>query len=384
MNKAINVIVAAIFLSQMLGCQSKENKTSLTGPLNDIQKIDSLFMSQHQQDLFHGGVVITHKSKILYENYLGLANRSWNIPVEKDVKFDIASVNKSMIAALTLKAVEDGLLKLDDKLVNLLSDFSYDGRFNHEINLHHLLSHSSGLPDYEGVTENLQMNDFLNFKRLRFTNEEYVNFISNIEPVGKPDEQFYYSNFAYHLVAIIIEKTYAKPFGEVLKENLTGPLGLNNTVSESINEITIPRLAQGYNYQEASGQWNQNPFIDLSLGRRIFSTAADLNRWARVMDNPGYLNAASLQLMQQNHLAQISKSVSYGYGWVVFDKENKSEKGDLGITKPYIIHGGKTDGYKAMLININKGEYVISFLSNAGDRTREMQLAQKIINILIK
>lgn len=384
MNKAINVIVAAIFLSQMLGCQSKENKTSLTGPSNDIQKIDSLFMSQHQQDLFHGGVVITHKSKTLYENYLGLANRSWNIPVEKDVKFDIASVNKSMIAALTLKAIEDGLLKLDDKLVNLLSDFSYDGRFNHEITLHHLLSHSSGLPDYEGVTENLQMNGFQNFKRLRFTNEEYVNFISKIEPVSKPDEQFYYSNFAYHLVAIIIEKTYAKPFGEVLKENLTGPLGLNNTVSESINEITIPRLAQGYNYQEASGQWNQNPFIDLSLGRRIFSTAADLNRWARVMDNPGYLNAASLQLMQQNHLAQISKSVSYGYGWVVFDKENKSEKGDLGIAKPYIIHGGKTDGYKAMLININKGEYVISFLSNAGDRTREMQLAQKIINILIK
>jgi len=103
-----------------------------------------------------------------------------------------------------------------------------------------------------------------------------------------------------------------------------------------------------------------------------------------VMDNPGYLNAASLQLMQQNHLAQISKSVSYGYGWVVFDKENKNEKGDLGITKPYIIHGGKTDGYKAMLININKGEYVISFLSNAGNRTREMQLAQKIINILMK
>lgn len=76
--------------------------------------------------------------------------------------------------------------------------------------------------------------------------------------------------------------------------------------------------------------------------------------------------------------------MSYSYGWVVFDKDNRGEMGDLGISRPYIIHGGSTDGYKAMLININRGEYVISFLSNVGDLTQEMQLAQKIINILIK
>jgi hypothetical protein len=58
--------------------------------------------------------------------------------------------------------------------------------------------------------------------------------------------------------------------------------------------------------------------------------------------------------------------------------------GDLGIDTPYIIHGGSTDGYKAMLININQGAYVISFLSNVGNRTNEMQLAQKITKILMK
>ena len=384
MKKTINVIVVAIFLSQISGCQTEENKTPLTGLPNQIQKIDSLFRSQNFQDLFHGGVVITHNTKIIYENYLGIADRSWNIPVDKNVRFDIASVNKSMIAALTLKAVEKGLLKLDDKLVTLLSDFSYQGQFDKEITLHHLLSHTSGLPDYREVNKNLKKNDFLKFKRLHFTNEEYVNFISKIKPVNKPGQQFYYSNFGYHLVAIILEETYGKPFEQVLKENLTKPLGLKNTVSESKNEIVIPQLAEAYNYQEATGQWNKNPFIDLSLGRRIFSTAADLNRWAQVMDNPGYLSTASLELMRQNHVSQISKSMSYSYGWVVFDKDNRGEMGDLGISKPYIIHGGSTDGYKAMLININRGEYVISFLSNVGDLTQEMQLAQKIINILIK
>ncbi|MEZ5041844.1 MAG: hypothetical protein R2828_18255 [Saprospiraceae bacterium] len=111
-------------------------------------------------------------------------------------------------------------------------------------------------------------------------------------------------------------------------------------------------MAQAYTYQTSTGQWLENPFIDLSLSRRIFSTAADLNRWAQVMDNPGWLTEVSLNLIKQNHQSGIGDKVNYGYGWVVFDQKNKREMGDLGISKPYIIHGGSTDGYKSMLINI--------------------------------
>lgn len=380
--KKLHLLLGVFGISIIIGCQPKENKPPNGETAIQVQRIDSLFKSRYQQDLFHGGVVITQNRETLYENYLGLADRSWGVPFDKDVKLDIASVNKSMIAALALKAVEEGLLDLDDKLEELLSDFSYKGHFHSGITLHHLLGHSAGLADYDGVTEELQQDNFLKFKRSRFTDEEYVNFISSIEPISEPGKQFYYSNFAYHLVAIIIAKTYEKPFAQVLEEKLTIPLGLNNTVSEGKNEIVIPKLAQAYTYQEATGQWLENPFIDLSLSRRIFSTVSDLNRWAQVMDNPGWLTDASLKLMKQNHQSEISKKFSYGYGWVVFDRENKSVMGDLAIAKPYIIHGGSTDGYKSMLININNGEYVISFLSNVGNRTNEMQLAQKIVNIL--
>jgi len=380
--KKLFLLFCVWWMTILIGCQPKGNNPPKGTILTPTKQIDSLFRSHYQQDRFQGGVVITQNGVTLYENYLGLADRSWSIPFDKDVKLDIASVNKSMIAALALKAVEEGLLKLEDKLVDLLSVFSYEGHFHSEITLHHLLSHSSGLADYDGVAEEFQKDNYLQFKRSRFTDKEYVNFISSIESISKPGKQFYYSNFAYHLVAIIIAKTYEKPFAQVLEEKLTIPLGLNNTVSEGKNEIVIPKLAQAYTYQEATGQWLENPFIDLSLSRRIFSTASDMNRWAQVMDNAGWLTENSLTLMKQNHLAGISKDFTYGYGWVVFDNDNKSLMGDLGIAKPYIIHGGSTDGYKSMLININNGEYVISFLSNVGNRTNEMQLAQKIVNIL--
>lgn len=378
--KIITALSLVMFLFLSNGCQNKKKEVL---PLY-IQKIDSLFNVHYSQDLFHGGVVITHNGETVYESYLGLANRGWDIPFDKDVKFDIASVNKSIIAALVLKAVEEGRLNLEDKLVDVLSGFSYDGSFHPEITLHHMLSHSSGLPDYNGVAEDLKINHFLPFKRQRFTNESYIDFISKIEPINTPGQQFYYSNFAYHLLSIVLEETYQKPFSRILEEKLTRPLGLKSTVSESKNEAVISKLAKAYNYQEETGQWHQNQFIDLSLGRRIFSTASDLNRWAMVMDNPGWLKAKSLKLMQQNHLAEIDTNFSYGYGWVVIDGENKSRMVDLGIKQPYIIHGGSTEGYKAMLININRGEFVISFLSNVGNRTEEVQLAQQIVNILIK
>lgn len=368
----------------MIGCLPKEAHLSNGEQVTTSKRIDTLFKSHFEQGLFHGGVVITQYGEKVYENYLGLADRSWGIPFDKDVKFDIASLNKSMIAALALKAVEEERLKLDDRLVDLLSGFTYQGQFHPDITLHHLLSHSAGLADYDRVDEALKQDNFLKFKRSRFTNETYVDFISQLTPIGKPGKQFHYSNFAYHLVAIILADIYSKPFAEVLKEKLTVPLGLKNTLSEGLNEIVIPRLAEAYSYQASSEKWLKNPFIDLSLSRRIFSTPADLNRWAQVMDKPGWLTELSLNLMKQNHIKDLNQDFTYGYGWVIFDEENKSKMGDLGISKPYIIHGGSTDGYKAMLININQGEYVISFLSNVGNRTNEIQLAQKISKILIK
>lgn len=376
MKNIVIKLCALIGISLLITCQTKKEESL-------VQEVDSLFKSSYEKDIFHGGVVITNYGKTFYENYFGLANRTWNIPFNKEAKLDIASVNKSMIAGLVLKAVEQGRLSLNDTLVNVLSRYTYEGNFHPSITIHHLLNHTSGLPDYDAVAVELQQERFLKFKRLRFTNNAYVNFISKLTSVGNPDKQFYYSNFGYHLLTIILEDIYEKPFKTILRENLTEPLGLKNTISQSRNETVIPKLASAYMYDKETDEWYQNPFIDLSLGRRIFSTPEDLNRWGQVMDNSGYLSETSLKLMKKNHCIGISKNISYGYGWVTINDNNYSEMGNLNIEKSYIIHGGSTDGYKAMLVNINEGEYVVSFLSNV-DRTQELELIQRIVNILIK
>lgn len=381
-NKNLLILLFVGFI--LLSCS--QNKTEKTQSITDprIKEIDSVIIARNKQDLFQGQIVITENGNVIYENNIGLADRSWNIPVDGTAKYDIASINKSMISALIMKAVEQEKLSLNDKLIDLLKDYKYEGSFHPDISLHHMMSHNAGLPDYDGVSEDLRMNGFLKLKRSRFTNTEYVDFISKLKPIANPGEQFYYSNFAYHLLAIIIEDIYGQAFADVLYENLTKPLGLKNTVATSRNEKIIKKLADAYQFNEATNQWEETPFIDLSLGRRIFSTASDLNRWALSMSNPGYLSESSLKIIKTNHLKDISNSVSYGYGWVTVNKENKSQFGDLGIEKPYIIHGGSTDGYRSLLISINEGEFVISFLSNVGNRTDELNLGKIITHILIK
>ncbi|MBO6515059.1 MAG: beta-lactamase family protein [Bacteroidia bacterium] len=380
-----NTLIPILFLVVLSNGCTRLYKENVEDSMNSVpERLDSLMNEYYERDQFHGGIVVAQNGEPIYERYVGLADRGWGIPIDEKTKFDIASVNKSMIAALVMKAVEDGRLNIEDKLVDLLAGFPYVGNFHEDITLHNMLCHVSGLPDYDNLADELRQYEFRTFKRMRFTNEAYVNFISLLPPVGKPNESFYYSNFAYHLLTIILEETYNEPFACILEEKLTKPLGLTNTMSTDSNEMIVPQLAKAYQFQQESGEWTQNQFIDLSIGRRIFSTASDLNRWAHVMDNPGWLKKESLDLMKRNQLDQIAGNIGYGYGWAVVAGVRSNNLVDLGIDLPYIIHGGSTEGYKSMLINLNNGGYVISFLSNVGALTDEVAMAQEITKILIR
>ena len=72
------------------------------------------------------------------------------------------------------------------------------------------MSHISGLPDYDSVEPELFQNEGRLFKRKQFSNAAYVDFISQLPAKGTPEQQFYYSNFSYHLLAIILEDVYKK------------------------------------------------------------------------------------------------------------------------------------------------------------------------------
>ena len=348
-----------------------------------LSAIAHLMDSLENADAFSGSLVISKSDSVVFEAYYGLANRTFNVPVTRDTRFDMASVNKSFVAALVLLACEEGKLALDDKLNERLP-FPVDPSLHPEITLHQLLTHTSGLPDYDGVAPELRAHGFARFKRLHFTNQEYAEFIAGLAPVANPGERFYYSNFGYHLLCIVLEEQYQKDFNALLQEKICGPLNMENTFNSIDNEAVFENVATGYQFDENAGEWRKNNFIDLTLGRRIFTTAKDLQQWGAAMLDNRLLSDSSRLMMQTNHLGGLEEKLSYGYGWVVYGPNQTFAMGDLGINTPYIIHGGATEGFKAMLIIEQEEGWIVSLLSNSGNRTNEMELGKKLIHHLLK
>lgn len=372
----ILLIAIPIFFS----CEQKECLN--TGQI--LGQLDSLITAENDSNFFSGTIVIGNNDSILFSKTIGIANRDWDISLKPNHRFDICSLNKSFIAALVLLAVEEGRLNLDDFLVDQFDANIYKGRFHEEITIHQMLTHTSGLPNYDAIAAELRENEFQSFKGLHFSNDEYVNFISQLKPVNQPNQEFHYSNFAYHLLCIILENIYQISFSELLKIKICEPLGLEHTFNTKSNKNVNSELVEAYNYDMKTNSWIPNQFIDLSLGRRIFSTSLDLFKWGQAMNDNSILNEKSISLMQENHLTKISSSISYGYAWVVFDGIESFKMGNLTIDKKYILHGGSTEGFKSMLVNIEKGEFIIAFLSNSGNKTEELGLTKKIVNILIQ
>lgn len=329
------------------------------------------------ENLFEGTLIVGDRDSIYHRVAVGTADRVWNIPMELDYPFDIASLNKSFIAGVTLILAEEGRLSLDQVVTSILPEFK--GKYTEPITIHQLLCHTSGIPDYDAIADDLKADGFDKFKRMHFTNEAYAAFISELEPLGPPGKQFYYSNFGYHLLAVLLETISGKHFNDLLEEKVCRPLGLQHTFAPRSNTAVYANTVEAYNFDEAAGTYSRNQYIDFSLGRRIYASAPDLYTWAQALCKPGdLLSEASLQKMKTNHIRDIDPGVSYGYGWYVFDGGDYG-RGNLGIDREYIIHGGSTDGFKSMLTIVENCELIVTHLSNIGRRTNEFRLTRDIV-----
>lgn len=377
MKKSLFILV--IIITWLSACTEEKDLRQSTL----ASQLDSLITHEHDSNRFDGTIVVGTQDTVLFQKAIGTADRVWDIPMHMNHRFDICSLNKSFVATLILMAEEEGKLSVEDLLIDRLQAYEYTGTYDSTITLHHMLTHTSGLPHYEHIEEDLKEDWFRPFKRKHVTPAEYVDFISQVQTVNTPGQQFHYSSFAYHLLAIILEEVYQKPYAELLDEKIVKPLNLKHTFSTTANQEVHKNMVEAYNYQASTQNYQRNHFIDLTLGRRTFSTSYDLYLWGKEMSAPTLLSAKSMQRMHSNHLTTINPSISYGYGWAVFDGEGDYQMGDLGIDRKYIIHGGATEGFRSMLVNIENGQYIIAFMTNIGDQVNEIALTKKIVNLLI-
>src|SRR5882672_9726436 len=182
MKAAIKCIVISVFL---LSCNRKEQKPEVkTLP----QKIDSVFAAVPD---FSGVVLVADNGEPVYHKSFGFANRETKQNLDTASIFELASVSKQFTAMLIAMLKAEGKLNYNDQVEKYLPGLSYKG-----ITIRHLLTHTSGLPDYQ------QLMDEKWDKSKVATNEDILLYLKKFHPVSlfKPGEKYEYSNNGYVLL----------------------------------------------------------------------------------------------------------------------------------------------------------------------------------------
>lgn len=320
---------------------------------NKATKIDSLVKLYHDYGKFNGTALVAEGGRVIFKKGFGLANMEWNIPNKPDTKFRLGSITKQFTSMLVLQLAEEGKLSLDGKLPEYLPYYREDT--GKKVTIHHLLTHTSGIPSYTGLPEFMD-----EVSRDPYGVEEFVKKYCSGDLEFEPGARFKYNNSGYFLLGAVIEKITGQPYEMVLEAKIFKPLGMKSSGYDHHGPI-IPNRAAGYE-QSLEGYANAS-YLDMSLpysAGSLYSTAEDLFIWDQALYTEKLLSAKMKELLFKPHVAM--GGAAYGYGWGVGKKKLPQSKREVAV----ISHGGGINGFNTLIERYVDDKHLIVLLNNTG------------------
>ena len=321
-------------------------------------------------DAFSGTILLAKDGKPIYEAARGFASRQYAARVNRDTKFNLASIGKNFTAIAILQLVEQGKLALNDPIGKHLPDYP-NADVREKVTIHHLLTHTSGLGDIYGVKYDCAR---LNLRSVR---NYFPIFADDPKPLAfTPGERWQYSNIGYILLGAIIEKVTGSDFYDHIRAHVFRPAGLTNTDYYEADRDT-PNLATGYTHFKSLDagdyEFRLNELRNTLPGATIkgnpqggaFSTAPDLFRYTLAL--PKLVRPETLALMTAPKVEarRVDAAItSWGYG---FELENVNGQRVMGHT------GGDFGVSSVFRLYPDSGNYTLIVLSNT-DRGGQIAL----------
>ena len=338
---------------------------SKTALATELAETMALYAEQGQhnriQSPFNGVMLVAKNNNILLKKAYGFYDKERNKRLETNSKFLIGSVTKQFTAMLVLQQVALGNIELDKNVSDYLPLFQH-GKAK-ELTIHRLLTHTSGLPHYEGLRRlDMRMEEFYHKK---FTPKSYAQLISKMKLINQPGSEFYYSSFNYILLGAILEQVTGQTYQNLLEHHIIKPLGLKNT-GYANNQFIEKYVAKGYQFQEfgffeglfssEKGRYQQTTYREQSNTYStggMYSSVEDLYRWTIAIQNNELLSKELSEKMLTAHTG------GYGYGWFINHEQMLRFNPFIQVAS----HSGALDGYAANIALYKDGTTVI-YLSN--------------------
>jgi CubicO group peptidase (beta-lactamase class C family) len=344
------------------------------------QLLDSIKNLQ-KQGFLDGEVLIAHDNQVL------LHTRSQDIDIFDDPKFMIGSVSKQFFAVALLKALYDSSsggteeAKINDvqtKLNEPISLFLPDNSpiwsdsmpiWAHNVSLQHLLTHTSGIPNYTESDEfSAEISPNKKFSEFPHISRELIELISKQNLLFRPGAKFSYSNTNYVIIADAIEAITMKTASNYMQEALFAPIGLSSTTS--VNEGSWNQLKLDSLYASLVSQWKYDPTgdikdiyplnhsEDMSVAKgagSIVSTALDLFKWNQALHKMRSILPDQLyDLFITEPLDEQENKIEYGFGIGI-------ENCEFG---KFLGHNGGIGAYRTFLGYLPDYDLSIIFLSH--------------------
>lgn len=346
-------VIFMLLLSSVLG-YSQSNKEGIS--INSkADQIDELMNKYVQYGQFTGSMLVADKGVVIYKKSFGLANREWDMSNAPDTKHLLASISKQFTSVLILQLMEKNKINLDDPVSLYLTDYPKGN--GDKIKIRHLLSNSSGIPNYTSFPDFFETKGFCPFNL-----NETIKIFSDSPLHFNPGEKFEYSNSGFILLGAIIEKVTGKKYEECLQEYIFDPLKMRNT-GYNHQKTVLKNRSSGY---ELSGKSvTIGAFFEGYSAGSLYSTAEDLYMWDQALYSDKLISSKSRNLLFDRHI-KIDAGKYYGFGW--FINENKDNT-------TTVEHNGGIFGYNTLISRMPTDKHLIVLLNNArGNAMNETNL----------
>jgi len=196
-------------------------------PISKTPSVDKIALIQEKcevldaKGVLHGGILIAKTDSILYQKTFGFSKS--NTENENHSHFNIASMGKMFTGVATMQLVAKGKLTLDTKIRDILPEFK-ENKGAQDITIHHLLTHTNGLPDVFMMGLGL---DPLN--PTQKTHAELVSILKDEKLKHKPGKKWRYTNSGYVMLGRIIEKLSGQSYCDYIRTNLLEPADMKST-----------------------------------------------------------------------------------------------------------------------------------------------------------
>ena len=309
------------------------------------QLLDSLRVPGAAVAVVRGGDVLLAKG-------YGLANIEQQVPVTDETMFESGSLGKQFTAAGVMALVEAGKIRLDESIRTYLTDAPATWQ---PITVRHLLTHTSGVPDYTG--------DQLDYRKA-YTEADLRRLAYALPLEFSAGARWNYSNTGYVMLGAVIRSVTGVPYWEFLRERIFSPAGMPTIRVISESEIVAHR-ASGY-LLDAGGRWVHqawvSPEMNTTADGSMLMSLRDMVAWNDVVRRRAVISPASWAVLQGAATLRSGKPYPYGMGWFVDSLHGEQ----------VLQHGGAWQGFRTQFTRFAHGDLAVIVLANSRTASTEV------------